>query len=148
MPKTRKTRGQQEILNRYLTIDQWNPSFSVGVDKPRGLPPERRTQHSLDFIGTLVEPLKGLTAVRGTIFPAKDVAVSNAEKPCVAVIISMREKIDVVAHVSHEEFLWLLTMVGGKLLGAAYMTFNTPLRGHALVISLSFFGALPPEDGR
>lgn len=148
MPKTRKTRERQEILNRYLTIKQWSPSFSVRVDKPRGLPPERRTLHSLDFTGALEEPLKGLTAVRGTIFPAKDVAVSNAEKPCVAAIISMRETIDVVAHVSQEEFSWLLTMVAGKLLGAAYIAFNTPLRGHALVISLSFFGALLPEDER
>lgn len=135
-------------MSRYLTIDQWRPSFSVGVDKPRGLPPERRTLHSLDFTGTLEEPLKGLAAVRGTIFPAKDVAISNADKPCVAVIISIREKIDVVVHVSDEEFTWLLTMVAGKLVRAAYMAFNAPMRGHALVISLSFFGALPPENER
>lgn len=96
----------------------------------------------------LEEPLKGLTGVRGTIFPAKDVSIANAEKPCVAVIISMREKIDVVAHVSQEEFSWLLTMVAAKLLGAAYMAFYAPLRGHALVISLSFFGTLPPDSER
>lgn len=120
--------------------------MSVRVDKPRGLPPERRTLHSLDFTGRLEEPLKGLIAVRGTIFPVKDVSIANAEKPCVAVIISMREKVDVVAHVSQEEFAWLLTMVAGKLLGAAYMAFNTPLRGHALVLSLSFFGTLPNDE--
>ena len=122
--------------------------MSVGVDKPRGLPPERRTLHSLDFTGTLEEPFKGLTAVRGTIFPAKDVSIANAEKPCVAMIISMREKIDVVAHVSQEEFSWLLTMVAGNLVGAAYMAFNAPLRGHALVVSLSFFGKLPETGER
>lgn len=148
MPKTRKAHRQQEILNRYLTIDQWSPSLSVRVDKPRGLPPERQTLHSLDFRGTLEEPLKGITAVHGNIFPAEDVSIANAEKPCVAVIISMREKIDVVAHVSREEFSWLLTMVAGNLVGAAYMAFNAPLRGHALVISLSFFGKLPEAGER
>lgn len=148
MPKTPKAHRQQGILNRYLIIDQWNPSLSVRVNQPRGLIPERHILHSLDFRGALEEPLNGITAVHGTVFPAEDISIKNAEKPCVAAIISMREKIDVVAHFSREEFSWLLTMVAGNLVGAAYMAFNAPIRRHALVISISFFGQLPEADER
>jgi hypothetical protein len=138
----------EEILSRYISIDRWSASLHFSVEKPRGLPPERRTLRCLEFFGTLDEPLKGLTDVRGSIFPADEVTVGRNVEPSVASILSLREWVDIATHVTNQEFTWLLTMATGNALGGAYMAFRKPRYGHALIISLSFSSQLPLVEER
>lgn len=146
--KTLRGRRPDEILSRYISIDRWSASLHFSVDKPRGLPPERRTLRCLEFFGTLDDPVKGLTEVRGSIFPADDVTVGRNVEPSVASILSLREWVDIGTHVTHEEFGWLLTMAAGNSLRGGYMAFRKPHYGRAFIVSLSFYSQLPPIDER
>lgn len=131
-----------------MTIDRWTASLYFSVDKPRGLSPERRTLQCIEFFGTLDEPIKGITRVHGSLFPAEKVTVGQNVEPSVGSIISLREQVDIAAHLTNQEFTWLLTLATGNTLGGAHMAFHKPSYGHALIVSLSFHSELPPADER
>lgn len=149
MPTSKhKRHPRREILSRYATITDWRPSLTVLVRKVRGTVPERETLHSVGFIGTLEEPLNGVSELSGTIFAAPNVALTNAVEPSIGSIISLRPAISLVVSFSFEEFSWLLTLVAGSQLAACYFACEKPVRGHALVLSLSFDKTLTPLDQR
>lgn len=146
--RTSKRARQTEIFARYMTIDRWSLGMHFSIDKPRGLPPERRTLQCIEFFGTLDEPIKGLTQVHGSIFPSEKVTIAQHIEPSVGSIISLRERVDVVAHLTNQEFTWLLTLATGNALAGAHMAFHKPSYGHAQIVSLSFYSELPSADER
>ncbi len=149
MPTSKHKRStRREVQSRYATITDWNPSLTVLTRKQRGLPPEREVLHRIKFIGTLEEPLKGVTDLVGTIYPASDVSTGKAAEPCIGSIISMRPAILLAVTFTFDEFSWLLTLAAGNQLAACHFACNEPVRGYAPVFSLSFDKALPPEDER
>lgn len=149
MPTSKHKRStRREVLFRYAVIDDWRPSLTVLTRKQRGLPPEREVLHNIKFIGTLEEPLRGVSDLEGTIFPATEVSTGNPAEPCIGSIISMRPTISLVVFFSFDEFSWLLTLVAGNQLAACHFSCNAPVRGYAPVFSLSFDKTLPPPEER
>ncbi len=149
MPASKhKRHTRREILSRYATITDWRPSLTVLVRKVRGTLPERETLHSVGFSGTLEEPLNGVSELSGTIFAAPNVSLTNTVQPSIGSIISLRPAISLVVSFSFDEFSWLLTLVAGNQLAACYFACEAPLRGQALVHSLSFDKSLTPADQR
>lgn len=143
-----KAKRPDEIQSRYMTIGRWSASMYFSVDKPRGLPPERRTLQCIEFFGTLDEPIKGLTQVHGSLFPAEKVAIGRDVDPSVGSIQSLQERVEIAAHLTNQEYSWLLILAAGKALEGAHMAFHKPSYGHALIVSLSFYSQLPPAEER
>lgn len=146
MPRKRIARRHIEVQGRYASIDEWSPMLSIGINKPRGSSPFRWPLISLDFKGRLLEPIRGVTDLSGAIFPSNDVEFRPDVEPAVGSIISIRETVQVVATLTEQEFSWLVCMASGNLLGVCYISFTTPIRGRALVRSISFQRNLPPPD--
>lgn len=139
-----KTKRPEAILSSYMTIDRWSASMYFSVDEPRKLRPERRALQCIEFFGTLDEPIKGLTQVHGSLFPTEKVTIGQDADPSVGSIQSLRERVEIAAHLTNQEYSWLLTLAAGKALGAAHMAFHKPSHGQALIVSLSFYSQLPP----
>jgi hypothetical protein len=75
MQSKRKNATRHANLARNIKILEWNFSMFVRIEKRRGSGPAREALICLQFRGLLKEPVKGVTAVAGTIFPEDEVSL-------------------------------------------------------------------------
>ncbi|MFS6674140.1 hypothetical protein, partial [Staphylococcus aureus] len=76
-----RKRKSDELLQRSGEIKQIHTSLSVRADKPRSLPPERKTMLTIDIEGEFTEPVAGVTQFSMMAFVDADPTIGQTKVP-------------------------------------------------------------------
>jgi hypothetical protein len=136
---------RSDLMNRYGRITNWHAGLWVHADRPRGRPPCRESSTSIHLTGELTEPVRGVTKFMIQIGIVKNPSLGNSEVPSVGSFISIKPELQGVVGVSEAEFQNLLILTASGRLEWCFVSFTSPFRRSALIVSIDF-STRPPSE--
>jgi hypothetical protein len=136
---------RRELLSRYGRIASWHVSLSERADRPRGHPPRRESNASIQLEGEFTEPVGGVIRFMIQVSPTSKPDIGNSDQPNVGAFISVKPELQGVVDMSEGHFQQLLTLAASERLGWCFVAFTAPYRRSALIVSISFDTRLPDE---
>jgi hypothetical protein len=121
-----------------VAVSEFRVTQRISAVHNRGEEPDVESGPWLELLGTLNEPVKGVTQVRISLYPREPVVIGSARPASIGAIIGLKPEMSVVISWSEREFdrLWSMALAGH--LKFAYLHFTMPRYGTGLVVSASF----------
>lgn len=145
MRNTKHCGRRSDLVRRYGRITSWHAGLWVRADRPRGLPPRRESSTSIHLTGEFTEPVGDVTRFMIQIGTAKDLSLGNSNGPSIGSFISVKPELQGVVPVSDVEFQQLLILTASGRLEWCIVSFTTPFRRSALIVSIDF-STRPPSE--
>lgn len=138
MPHPGRKRRSDQLLQRSGEIKQLRVSLSVRADKPRSLPPERKTMLTIDIEGEFTEPIAGTSQFSIMAYVNANPVVGQAEVPAIGAFTAIKPVLQGAIDLSPNEFQSLLTMASAGMLRSCYFAFTKPRYRSALIVTADF----------
>jgi len=138
MAKKRKRHPRVENLIRTAEISAFHVYLSAGIKRADDEQPERDGRATLEFRGTLNEPVKGQSAVRFSVHKAKDDNFGTKRPAVVGYVFSVRPDVHVYVQLQPELFDYLFRAAMAGWVRHAHLSMTPPRYGSADVPSISF----------
>src|SRR5690242_14417229 len=112
----KKRSGRPEMLSRNVEISGFRMTARISAVHRRGEEPEIESKPWLELQGKATEPVRGVTAVKISMYPEEPLVVGTARPAAIGAIIQAKPELSVVLTWSHAEFdrVWALAL-GGQL---------------------------------
>ena len=145
MARQKTSARKSELLPRSGIVTVARIDMHIYADKQRGSVRERKSSIHIDVMGEFTEPVSGITKFSILTHPVPMPAAGQAEIPCIGSFTRFKPIAQGVVELSVDEFQNLMLLATSGKLRSCYVAFNTPYRGHALIVSVSFSSG-PPEE--
>lgn len=146
MPKTRRAPKRQETVSRYILVTDSRADVSVRIDHERGLPPCRVDSSTIELLGSLHEPVDGVTQASVMVFPARDVSLGAGVHLSIGSVLSTKPVFQAALHLPENEFSRLWALVAANQVKSCHILFTQPYRRHAYIVNINFSSGLPDEE--
>lgn len=138
MTRPGRKRRSDELLHRSGEIKQVRTSLSVRADRPRSLPPERKTMLTIDIEGVFTEPVVGTSQFSIMAYVDANPVIGQTEVPAIGAFTAIKPVLQAGIDLSPSEFQSLLTMAAAGMLRSCYVVFTKPRYRSALIVSVGF----------
>jgi hypothetical protein len=141
-----KGRGRQSgLLSRCGKITSWHAGLLVRADQPRGRPPSRESRTSIRLAGEFTAPVGEVSRFMFQIDTKENPSTGNSDVPSVGSFISIKPELQGVVVLSEAEFQKLLILVASARLDWCFVSFTSPFRRSALIVSIDFSTRSPSD---
>lgn len=140
-------RRSDELLHRSGEIKQVRTSLSIRADKPRSLPPERKTMLTIDIEGEFTEPVVGSSQFSIMAYVHANPVIGQTEVPAIGAFTAIKPVLLGGIDLSPTEFQSLLTMAAAGMLRSCYLVFTKPRYRSALIVTADFNSKTVDELG-
>ncbi|MGN8064389.1 hypothetical protein ACTJK4_22255 [Ralstonia sp. 22111] len=138
MTRPGRKRRSDELLYRSGEIKRLHASLSVRADKPRSLPPERKTMLTVDIEGEFTEPVAGTSQFSIMAYVDANPVIGQTEVPAIGAFTAIKPVLRGGIDLSPSEFQSLLTMAAAGMLRSCYLVFTKPRYRSALIVTADF----------
>ena len=138
MTRPGRKRRSDELLQRSGQIKRVRPSLSVRADRPRSLPPERKTMLTIDIEGEFTEPVAGISQFSIMAYVDANPVIGQTEVPAIGAITAIKPVLQGCIDLYPSEFQSLLTMASAGMLRSCYLVFTKPRYRSALIVAADF----------
>lgn len=138
MTRPGRKRRSDELLHRSGEIKQVRTSLSVRADKPRSLPPERKTMLTIDIEGEFTEPVVGTSQFSIMAYVHANPVIGQAKVPAIGAFTAIKPVLQGGIDLSPSEFQSLLTMAAAGMLRSCFIAFTRPRYRSALIVTADF----------
>lgn len=146
-PAKRPKRRQPEPLFRMIDITSVAAWISVASIRNVARSPQWSSRVTLDVVGRLTEPLRGIGAVEITVHAADPKQASVGKPPSIGFVRALKPTEIASVFILDQEFDGLCSLATGGLLRHARMTLTPPRYNSADVLSVSFSAQLRSDLG-
>ncbi len=146
MQTPHKNSRVREVLHPHVRVTQVRLSVSRSAEKPRGGPPQYEAASYLTLRAEADEPVGTVRDFDIQLGVDESRSPREGVTPAVGSIILVKPQVMAVIWVDISGFDRLWMMVTAGLLRHAWLSFERPHRGHALILSAYFTNESEEED--